>query len=137
VAPGIRFLGLSNEEQKARAELSFTNLYRNWRRIYGGRGEPPARLRELDQSLLEEMLLAGQIAMFRIAELSGGDLGFIEKPKDAETVYSTIFELIKNRYVIGYYPTNHARDGKRREVKIVVRDHPEYKITGRTAYFPQ
>src|SRR6266571_4617378 len=72
VAPGIRFLGLSKEEQKARAEIALTNLYR----AFGGRGEAPARLREVDQSLLEEMLLAGQIAMFRIAELSGGNLGF-------------------------------------------------------------
>ena len=137
VAPGIRFLGLSNEEQKARAELSFTNLYRNWRRIYGGRGEPPARLRELDQSLLEEMLLAGQIAMFRIAELSGGNLGFIEKPEDAEGVYSNIFKLISNRYLIGYYPTNQVRDGKRREMRVEVRNHPEYVVTGRKDYFPQ
>jgi VWFA-related protein len=133
VAPGIRFLGLSNEEQKARAELSLTNLYR----AFGGRGEPPSRLRELDQSPIEELLLAGQTAMFRIAELSGGDLGFIEKPEDAEGVYSNIFKLISSRYVIGYYPTNQARDGKRREVKVEVRNHPEYIVTGRKAYFPQ
>ena len=133
VAPGIRFLGLSNEEQKARAEIALTNLYR----AFGGRGEAPARLRELDQSLLEEMLLAGQIAMFRIAELSGGNLGFIEKPEDAEGVYSNIFKLISNRYVIGYYPSNQVRDRKRREVKVEVRNHPEYVVTGRKAYRPQ
>jgi len=133
VAPGIRFLGLSTEGQKAGAELSLTNLYRN----FGGRGEPPARLRELDQSLLEEMLLAGQIAMFRIAELSGGNLGFLEKPEDAEDIYSNIFKLISNRYSIGYYPTNQVRDGKRREIKVEVRNHPEYVVTGRKDYFPQ
>ena len=133
VAPGIRFLGLSTEGQKAGAELSLTNLYRN----FGGRGEPPARLRELDQSLLEEMLLAGQIAMFRIAELSGGNLGFIEKPEDADGVYSKIFKLISNRYLIGYYPTNQVRDGKRREMRVEVRNHPEYVVTGRKDYFPQ
>src|SRR5947208_3195628 len=54
VAPGIRFLGLSNEEQKAGAELSLTNLYR----ALGGRGKLPSRLRELDQSPIEELLLA-------------------------------------------------------------------------------
>jgi len=133
VAPGIRFLGLSNEEQKARAEFALTNLYR----AFGGRGEAPARLREVAQSPIAELLLAGQIAMFRIAELSGGSLSFIEKPEDAEEAYSNIFNLISNRYVIGYYPTNHAQDGKRREMKVVVRNHPEYVVTGRTAYFPQ
>src|SRR5437667_5031283 len=133
VAPGIRFLGLSNEEQKARAEFALTNLYR----AFGGRGEPPARLRELDQSPIAELLLAGQIAMFRIAELSGGNLGFIEKPEDAEGVYSNVFKLISNRYLVGYYPSNQVRDGKRREVKVEVRSHPEYIVTGRKAYFPQ
>jgi hypothetical protein len=37
--------------------------------------------------------------------------------------------------VIGYYPTNKARDGKRRTVTIEVRDHPEYIVWGRKAYF--
>ena len=133
VAPGIRFLGLSKEEQKARAKLSFTNIYR----AMGLREESLSRLREKFQSQFEEMLLAGQIAMFRIAELSGGNLGFIEKPEDAEGVYSNIFKLISNRYVIGYYPTNQGRDGKRREVKVEVRNHPEYVVTGRKDYFPQ
>ena len=75
--------------------------------------------------------------MFRIAELSGGNLGFIEKPEDAEGVYSNIFKLISNRYLIGYYPSNQVRDGKRREVKVEVRHHPEYVVTGRKDYFPQ
>lgn len=133
VAPGIRFLGLSNEEQKARADFALTNLYR----AFGGRGGAPARLREVAQSPIAELLLAGQTAMFRIAELSGGDLGFMEKPEDAEGVYSNIFNLISNRYVIGYYPTNHAQDGKRRELKIEVRGHPDYIVTGRKTYFPE
>ena len=133
VAPGIRLLGLSDEEQKARAELWLTNFYRN----LGGRGEPPARFREQFQSRFEAIQLAGQIAMFRIAELSGGSLGFIEKPEDAEGVYANVFELISNRYVIGYYPTNKGRDGKRREMKFELRNHPEYIVTGRKAYFPQ
>jgi|SRR6266568_2711420 len=133
VAPGIRFLGLSNEEQQARAKLSFTNAFRA---MYG-REAPLSRLREEFPSQYGEMLLAGQTAMFRIAELSGGNLGFIEKPEDAEGVYSNIFKLISNRYLIGYYPTNQARDGKRREMKVEVRSHPEYIVTGRKAYFPQ
>ena len=75
--------------------------------------------------------------MFKVAELSGGNAGFIEKPEDAENIYSDIFTVIKNRYVIGYYPTNQSRDGKPRNVKIEVRSHPEYAITGRQAYFPK
>lgn len=81
-----------------------------------------------------DRLIAGQTAMFKVAELSGGFADFIEKSEDAENVYSNIFTVIKNRYVVGYYPTNRNRDGKRREVKIEVRNHPEYVVTGRKAY---
>jgi hypothetical protein len=37
--------------------------------------------------------------------------------------------------VIGYYPTNRARDGRRRKISIEVRDHPEYTVWGQKAYF--
>ena len=75
--------------------------------------------------------------MSKIAELSGGDTCFIEKPQDAENVYANIFTNIKNRYVIGYYPTNQEQGGKRRYVKVEVRDHPEYIVTGRKTYLLQ
>jgi len=73
--------------------------------------------------------------LFAIAKLSGGYTDFLEKPEDAENVYSNIFKVINNRYLIGYYPTNKERDGKRRNVKIEVRNYPEYTVTGRTGYF--
>lgn len=135
----IRFLGFSKEEQLARAKISLENFNRS---LDGSDGDLKrkayleALVKEFQPSHAEWML-AAQIAMFKVAELSGGKTGFIEKPEDAETVYSTIFNLISTRYAIGYYPTNQARDGRRREVKIEVRDHPEYIVTGRKAYFPQ
>ncbi len=76
-------------------------------------------------------LTAGQTAMFKVAELSGGETVFIEKPEDAEKAYANIFENIKNRYVIGYYSIDEERDEKRRNIKIEVRNHPEYIVTGR------
>ena len=131
VATGIRFLGFSKKERMARGRISVENLGR----AFGWRVDPMiiGEFQERDA----EVFTAGQTAMLRIAELSGGKIGFIEKPDDAETVYSAIFNLINNRYVIGYYPTNQGRDGKRREMKVEVRNHPEYIVTGRKAYFPQ
>ena len=82
-------------------------------------------------------MTAGQTAMYKVAELSGGFTSFIEKPEDAENVYLDIFTVIKNRYVFGYYPTNRSRDGKPREVKVQVRSHPEYTVTGRKSYLLQ
>ena len=131
VATGIRFLGFSKKERMARGEISLENLYRSL-----GLRDNPRDTKVLGE-FLTEVLTAAQTAMLRIAELSGGNLGFIEKPEDAEGVYSNTFKLISNRYLIGYYPTNQARDGKRREMKVEVRSHPEYIVTGRKAYFPQ
>ena len=133
VATGIQFLGFSKKERMARGGIAVERL---WRAV-GWKFDPRDRDAEVVKELFTEVLTAAQTAMLRIAELSGGNLGFIEKPEDAETVYSTIFKLISNRYLIGYYPTNQVRDGKRREIKVEVRNHPEYVVTGRKAYFPQ
>jgi len=131
VATGIRFLGFSKKERTAHGEIWVENQYRS----LGLRDNP--RDTKVLGKLFTEVLTAAQTAMLRIAELSGGNLGFIEKPEDAEAVYSNIFKLISNRYLIGYYPTNQARDRKRREIKVEVRNHPEYIVAGRKAYFPQ
>ena len=141
LATGIRFLGFSKKERMTRGEISVENV---WRSISLGLRVNPRimamfryRPTKVLTEFFTEVLTAAQTAMLRIAELSGGNMGFIEKPEDAETVYSTIFKLISNRYLIGYYPTNQVRDGKRREIKVEVRNHPEYVVTGRKAYFPQ
>lgn len=131
VIPGIKFLGFSEKEQLERAKITLTELDKafGWKNLSG--------LIKTQLYAEAERKPAGQAAMFRVAELSGGFTGFIEKPEDAENIYSEIFMVIKNRYVIGYYPTNQSRDGKRREVKIEVRGHPEYTVTGRKAYLPK
>ena len=74
------------------------------------------------------MLLAG------LAKFTGGWADYLETPEQANDVYTRILSGINSRYIIGYYPTNEARDGKRRVVKIEVRDHPEYIIWGRKTY---
>ena len=53
----------------------------------------------------------------------------------ASLIYSQILAKINHRYVLGYYPTNRARDGKRRKVQIQVRNHPEYVIESRGYYY--
>jgi VWFA-related protein len=130
VITGIRFLGLPTQEQLARAKITLGES----NRFFGGKDKNlPAIIREYQYAEADRKT-AGQTAMFKVAELSGGFADFIEKPEDAENVYSNIFTVIKSRYVIGYYPTNRNRDGKLREVKIEVRNHPEYTVTYRKGY---
>lgn len=75
-----------------------------------------------------------QAIMTIVAQDSGGFTSGLAKPEQAERIYTNILEEINSRYLIGYYPNNLEHDGKRRDVKIEIRDHPEYQILGRKSY---
>lgn len=118
--PGIRFFGIPKKEGMKRAKKSFDIRARSI-----GIPEfyiPRLRRRSLKKEF--EIRTAGQTAMHKTAELSGGFTYFIEKPEDADKVYSEMFETISNRYVVGYYRTD--GDQKPRNIKIEIRNHPEY-----------
>ncbi len=65
----------------------------------------------------------------------GGWTAYLQKPEDAPDIYDRILNDINSRYILGYYPSDKTRDGKRRQVQVEVRGHPEYTITGRKSYF--
>jgi hypothetical protein len=67
--------------------------------------------------------------------VSGGWADFLEVPAQADAIYSRIFSDINQRYIVGYYPTNKERDGKRRKIEFKVKGHPEYQVYGRLSYF--
>jgi len=85
--------------------------------------------------LWTDLFVEGQKAAARVAMTTGGWMAFLEKPEQAADIYATITKDINQRYIIGYYPTNTARDGKPRKVKITVRDHPDYYVHGRNTYY--
>lgn len=64
----------------------------------------------------------------------GGWTSYMETPKQAPEIYRSILGDLNQRYVIGYYPTNKAHDGRQRKVVLEVRGHPEYSVTGRKSY---
>lgn len=132
VIVGWRVLGLSRKVQNENTIASM----RTFSRFYGLRDESdmPPVIRKLGHSKLEASL-SGQKTMFRVAELSGGLADFIETPDDAKAVYSNIFTVMENRYAIGYHPSNQVKDGRRREIRISVKDRPDFIVTARTHYF--
>jgi len=65
----------------------------------------------------------------------GGWTAYLQKPEDAPDIYGRILDDINSRYLLGYYPSDKNRDGKRRQVQVEVRGHPEYSVTGRKSYF--
>lgn len=131
IIPGLSLLNVSAEVQEIniRKMLKITS-----EKVWDGRNVGKQFIEDNLKFHKIEMP-ANQKAASEIAQLSGGYTDFIEKPEDAETVYNTIFQTISNRYVIGYYPKNETKDGKRRTVKIEVKNHPEYIIMGRKSYF--
>lgn len=76
-----------------------------------------------------------QEAITGVADMSGGWAAYLESPERADELYERILADINQRYVIGYYPTNEARDGQLRKVQVEVRGHPEYVVHGRRSYY--
>jgi VWFA-related protein len=76
-----------------------------------------------------------QSTLLEVAPLTGGWSAFMENPEQADAIYSRIFTDINQRYIVGYYPTNKTRDGKRRTIQFAVKGHPEYQVHGRSSYF--
>jgi VWFA-related protein len=143
VIPGPRLVGLSKERQvqivrgedeRAVAEMLPT-LSKETRRAFEAREE--ARKKFVPPAVWEmraEELGRVQEALTALAPLTGGWTEFLESPAQAPSIYQRILSDINQRYIIGYYPTNKARDGKRRKLHFEVKGHPDYTIQGRRSY---
>jgi VWFA-related protein len=118
IIPGERLIGVPIEEARLRVRRS----------MIGDQEDQyiktitPARAR-------------GQMAITSVADISGGWAAYLESPEQADELYERILADINHRYVIGYYPTNEARDGRLRNVQVEVRGHPEYVVHGRRSYY--
>jgi hypothetical protein len=140
VIPGLRLLNLPREEQLKNIEALISQEDEAWNRARLLRGSiwrsgfPRKKpVEEYEMSLAIRLRQHG--ALTAISLLSGGAWSYLEKPSLAADIYAQIFTSIEQRYILGYYPANNQFDGKRRKVEIRVRNHPEYQILGRKAYY--
>jgi len=122
VIPGIKLLGLTPEEQLKKYLADGDSMF-------GYSTNLPKAQRQVALQAKMQSALSG------VAPLTGGWTEFLEKPEQAEGIYARIFSDINQRYIVGYYPTNKERDGKRRKIDFAVKGHPEYYIYGRRSYF--
>lgn len=132
VIPGVRLIGLEPGEAPGKAEAL--------RRAYEVSSHAPGNAYSvaLREHLLEYMVRhwpQQQLALYGLSKLTGGWTSFLEEPSQAAGIYAGIFSDISRRYVVGFYPTNKGRDGKRRRVQVEVRGHPEYTVWGRKSYY--
>ena len=72
-----------------------------------------------------------------IARLTGGRAVFPGSMKELEPMYDSIAKEIHGQYLLGYVPTNTARDGKWRkvEIKVVRPGLKDIRIRTRQGYF--
>lgn len=132
IAPGADFKNMTDSQQLEKARNDDDRRRNSYAQI--GKPVPP----KMDSGLLASSVkatLRRQAYLDRLAKSTGGWLSNLEMPEQANEIYANILAEINRRYVIGYYPTNESRDGKRRTVRIEVRNHPEYVVSGRKTYF--
>jgi VWFA-related protein len=139
IIPGVRFIGVSEDELIKRAETDWEGRQKAWAEVdrlnnRGANRNVQAPPKEVLQAQAKQWLRR-HLALAYLATSSGGWVDHLEQPEQANDIYTRVLQNINSRYVLGYYPTNKARDGKRRTVTITVRDHPEYIVWGRKAYF--
>ncbi|MBV9928926.1 MAG: VWA domain-containing protein [Acidobacteria bacterium] len=138
VVPGFRLVGLTPDEQLRRRDASRERFLDAWRVRPEVRKELDERYQQTPPEVLKsgiEQELKVQGALVELSSLTGGWADFLEEPGQAAGIYERIFSDVNRRYVIGYYPSNKARDGTRRLVHIEVRGHPEYTVWGRKSYY--
>jgi VWFA-related protein len=136
VIPGEQLFGLADEELAARSRRITERRIESWYEF--NRAERPAQMLKVPDTVIKIMMKMhahDQEAAARVAELSGGWTEFLDTPQRASAIYGRILADINNHYIIGYYPTNKQRDGQLRQVRISVRNHPEYKVHGRRSYY--
>jgi hypothetical protein len=144
IIPGVRLLGLAREQQLERLKADDEKTVETWleaspskvRAAFQSRQDQ--RRKKLVPQILEASLeerLKIQTTLFELAKTSGGWADFLETQSQAKDIYSRILADLNERYIVGYYPTNKERDGRRRKITIEVKGHPEYAITGRKSYY--
>ena len=78
-----------------------------------------------------------QSKLTEIARVTGGKAVFPGSMKELEPVYDTIADEIHAQYLLGYVPTNAAKDGKWRKVEIKLKRPPPDRmhVRSREGYF--
>ena len=145
IIPRTRLIGFTQDEQIQRLTAEDERVVATWtgatsstklRSIFQARQEERQKklTKEIWQARLDQELKV-QEALVELEKLSGGWAEFLETRSQAAEIYNRIVQDLNQRYIVGYYPTNKAHDGKRRRISIAVKGHPEYVITSRASYF--
>ena len=70
----------------------------------------------------------------KITDETGGRMIVVNNEKHLQEAFDQISEELRSQYTLGYYPTNSARDGKFRKIKIDLANH-DLKVLARKGYY--
>ncbi|HEX8764899.1 MAG TPA: VWA domain-containing protein [Candidatus Acidoferrum sp.] len=70
----------------------------------------------------------------KIADTTGGRVIEVSSQKHLQEAFDQISEELRTEYTIGYYPTNAARDGTFRKIKVETMDR-DLKVLARKGYY--
>ncbi len=80
----------------------------------------------------------GPTLLNEITEVTGGRTFIIDNPNELADVATKIGVELRNQYVLGYRPTNAARDGKWRKIKVKLtppKGLPPLHVYAKTGYY--
>ena len=70
----------------------------------------------------------------KMADETGGRMIAVNSEKHLNEAFDQISQELRSQYTLGYYPSNSARDGKFRKLKVETTDH-ELKVLTRKGYY--
>jgi VWFA-related protein len=70
----------------------------------------------------------------KLTEDTGGRLIIVNSEKRMEEAFDQISDELRSQYMLGYYPTNNAKDGKFRKIRVDMANH-DLKVLARKGYY--
>ena len=144
IIPRTRLLDLTQDEQIKRLAAEDSRSVATWSEASSEKMRnsfkvlEEQRRKRLTPEILQARIeheLKIQRSLVDLAKMSGGWAEFLETQSQTATIYNRILADLNLRYIIGYYPSNKTHDGKKRQITIEVKGHPEYVISSRKSYY--
>jgi VWFA-related protein len=144
IIPRTRLLDLTQDEQIKRLAAEDSRSVATWSEASSEKMRnsfkvlEEQRRKRLTPEILQARIdqeLKIQRSLVDLAKMSGGWAEFLETKSQTTSIYNRILADLNLRYIIGYYPSNKTHDGKKRQIAIEVKGHPEYIISSRKSYY--
>ena len=84
---------------------------------------------------LNRLSIRGHDGMARLAKETGGRAFLPDRLEDLNAVFAQIAAELEAQYLLGYYPTAEAKDGKFRRISVSVPTQPTLRIRAREGYY--